>query len=101
VRPPWGAQTTLDPEQMKKWTPNSRYGGHAFGFMPDPKNNRTRDTQFAQVPRGEGEDPAVDQRIFPLRTRQRRRSADLHDLLRAARAGPGPEGPDAYPPTSG
>ncbi|MDO8970973.1 MAG: family 43 glycosylhydrolase, partial [Saprospiraceae bacterium] len=26
-----GAQTTLDPEQMKKWTPNSLYGGHAFG----------------------------------------------------------------------
>ncbi len=41
------AQTTLDPQQMKKWTPNSRYGGHAFGFMPDPKDNRTRDTQFA------------------------------------------------------
>jgi hypothetical protein len=31
---------------MKEWTPNSRYGGHAFGFMPDPKNNKTRDTQF-------------------------------------------------------
>ena len=27
-----GAQTSLDPQQMKKWTPNSRYGGHAFGF---------------------------------------------------------------------
>ena len=27
-----GAQTSLDPEQMKTWTPNSRYGGHAFGF---------------------------------------------------------------------
>lgn len=26
-----GAQTTLDPKQMKDWTPNSRYGGHAFG----------------------------------------------------------------------
>lgn len=26
-----GAQTTLDPEQAKKWIPNSRYGGHAFG----------------------------------------------------------------------
>ena len=26
-----GAQTTLDPQQMKQWTPNSRYGGHAFG----------------------------------------------------------------------
>lgn len=27
-----GAQTTLDPVQMKEWTPNSRYGGHAFGL---------------------------------------------------------------------
>jgi acetyl esterase/lipase len=26
------AQTTLDPNQMKEWTPNSSYGGHAFGF---------------------------------------------------------------------
>jgi acetyl esterase/lipase len=29
------AQTTLDPQQMKQWTPNSTYGGHAFGFRPD------------------------------------------------------------------
>ena len=42
------AQTTLDPSQMKEWTPNSRYGGHAFGFMPNPKDLKTRDTQFAQ-----------------------------------------------------
>lgn len=27
-----GAQTTLDPLQMKTWTPNSRYGAHAFGL---------------------------------------------------------------------
>ena len=40
-----GAQTSLDPQQLKEWTPNSRYGGHAFGFMPDPKDNATRDTQ--------------------------------------------------------
>ena len=26
------AQTTLDPKQMKEWTPNSKYGGHAFGM---------------------------------------------------------------------
>jgi acetyl esterase/lipase len=26
-----GAQTTLDPQQMKEWMPNSKYGGHAFG----------------------------------------------------------------------
>lgn len=25
-------QTSLDPEQMKEWTPNSTYGGHAFGI---------------------------------------------------------------------
>ena len=40
-----GAQTTLDPKQMKEWTPNSRYGGHAFGFMPGVDK---RDTQFAR-----------------------------------------------------
>ena len=28
-----GAQTTLDPKQMKEWTPNSKYGGHAFGIL--------------------------------------------------------------------
>ncbi len=33
-----GAQTTLDPKQMKEWIPNSRYGGHAFGiFKPGEK----------------------------------------------------------------
>jgi hypothetical protein len=42
------AQTSLDPQQMKQWTPNSRYGGHAFGFMKDPKNSKTRDTQFTK-----------------------------------------------------
>ena len=25
------AQTSLDPKQLKAWTPNSKYGGHAFG----------------------------------------------------------------------
>ncbi len=35
-------QTTLDPQQMKDWTPNSRYGGHAFGFSPD------KDKQLSQ-----------------------------------------------------
>lgn len=43
-----GAQTSLDPQQLKEWTPNSRYGGHAFGFMPNPNDVKTRDTQFPQ-----------------------------------------------------
>jgi acetyl esterase/lipase len=42
-----GAQTSLDPLQLKEWTPNSRYGGHAFGFM-DPSDLATRDTRFAE-----------------------------------------------------
>ena len=32
-----GAQTTLDPQQMKEWTPNSKYGGHAFGAGAFPE----------------------------------------------------------------
>ena len=42
-----GAQTSLDPQQLKEWTPNSRYGGHAFGFM-DPNDLKSRDTRFAE-----------------------------------------------------
>jgi acetyl esterase/lipase len=42
-----GAQTSLDPAELKEWTPNSRYGGHAFGFM-DPENLGTRDTRFTE-----------------------------------------------------
>lgn len=45
-----GAQTTLDPQQMKEWTPNSKYGGHAFGFMTaDPK---TKETAFSLFLKG-------------------------------------------------
>lgn len=42
-----GAQTSLDPKELKEWTPNSRYGGHAFGFM-DPNDTKSRDTRFAE-----------------------------------------------------
>ena len=41
-----GAQTTLDPAEMQAWTPNSVYGGHAFGFMSDPDDLATRDRSF-------------------------------------------------------
>ena len=40
------AQTTLDPWQMKDWTPNSKYGGHAFGFVADEKNKITQFDAF-------------------------------------------------------
>ncbi|QDU94000.1 alpha/beta hydrolase [Lignipirellula cremea] len=35
-----GAQTSLDPKQMKEWMPNSRYGGHAFGLNADGKRSQ-------------------------------------------------------------
>ena len=41
------AQTSLDPQQMKAWTPNSKYGGHAFGFWPAPQDLKDRDNHFA------------------------------------------------------
>jgi acetyl esterase/lipase len=34
-----GAQTTLDPHQMRAWTPNSKYGAHAFGITEDVSKN--------------------------------------------------------------
>jgi acetyl esterase/lipase len=43
-----GAQTTLDPKQMKEWTPNSRYGGHAFGFAGDPARKLSQFDEFLQ-----------------------------------------------------
>ncbi len=36
-----GAQTTLDPQQMIEWTPNSRYGNHAFGIEPEKGSDQT------------------------------------------------------------
>lgn len=33
-----GPQTTLDPQQMREWTPNSKYGGHAFSKAGEFKN---------------------------------------------------------------
>jgi acetyl esterase/lipase len=32
-----GAQTSLDPQQVRAWIPNAHYGGHAFGFVGDGK----------------------------------------------------------------
>ena len=41
-----GAQTSLDPHQMREWMPNITYGGHAFGFVTDPKSRATAFQQF-------------------------------------------------------
>jgi acetyl esterase/lipase len=41
-----GAQTSLDPHQMKEWIPNSRYGAHAFGFLGDPKQKLSAFDEF-------------------------------------------------------
>ena len=40
------AQTTLDPAQMKEWTPNSRYGGHAFGFSANAAKKTSQFDEF-------------------------------------------------------
>jgi len=38
-----GAQTSLDPKELREWIPNSVYGGHAFGFAA---KGRTRPQEF-------------------------------------------------------
>jgi len=38
-----GAQTSLDPKELREWIPNSIYGGHAFGFA---QAGRTRAQEF-------------------------------------------------------
>lgn len=37
-----GAQTSLDPQELKQWIPNAVYGGHAFGFAA-PGRGRTQE----------------------------------------------------------
>lgn len=38
-----GAQTSLDPKELREWIPNAVYGGHAFGFAAQ---GRTRAQEF-------------------------------------------------------
>ena len=38
-----GAQTSLDPKELREWIPNAIYGGHAFGFAA---KGRTRAQEF-------------------------------------------------------
>jgi len=40
------AQTSLDPQQMRDWTPNSVYGGHAFGFAGNANDRTATFEQF-------------------------------------------------------
>jgi acetyl esterase/lipase len=48
-----GAQTTLDPAQMKEWTPNSRYGAHAFGIYKEVKGKPVADFEAYLAKRDE------------------------------------------------
>jgi hypothetical protein len=41
-----GAQTCLDPKLMKEWMPNSKYGGHAFGFAADAEKKLSQFDAF-------------------------------------------------------
>jgi acetyl esterase/lipase len=42
-----GAQTSLDPQQMRDWMPNAIYGGHAFGFRDQfPQTDQAKVAEF-------------------------------------------------------
>ena len=77
------AQTSLDPKQLKEWTPNSRYGGHAFGYMVDVLPRQA----VRRIPRPPRRAPAMDQRVLAVRARHLRRSAGLPHLPRCPALG--------------
>lgn len=60
-----GAQTTLDPMLMKQWTPNSKYGGHAFGrrsftaFLADREQILPWITEYSPYALVSEDDPGV------------------------------------------
>lgn len=41
-----GAQTSLDPKEVREWIPNAIYGGHAFGFT---RKGRARPAEFEEL----------------------------------------------------
>lgn len=45
-----GAQTSLDPKQLREWIPNSIYGGHAFGYSA-PGRGRPEEFELALADR--------------------------------------------------
>ena len=47
-----GAQTSLDPTELREWIPNAVYGGHAFGFK-GPGRNRADEFELLIANRGE------------------------------------------------
>ena len=73
-----GAQTTLDPRQAKEWTPNSRYGGHAFGRDRRADAGRPQRLQPAARRAGGGQSPG--------------QSVDRRQLRRLCRLDPGLSG---------
>lgn len=40
-----GAQTSLDPKELREWIPNAIYGGHAFGFA-QPGRSRAQEFEL-------------------------------------------------------
>jgi acetyl esterase/lipase len=45
-----GAQTSLDPKQLREWISNAEYGGHAFGFA-GPGRNRPQEFELLMANR--------------------------------------------------
>ena len=45
-----GAQTSLDPKELREWISNAEYGGHAFGFA-GPGRNRLQEFELLQANR--------------------------------------------------
>ncbi len=76
-----GAQTSLDPLQLREWIPNMRYGGHAFGFSK--ANARLA---VPAVLRPSRRRARLDQGILTLRSCRSRRPARFPPLPKSGQA---------------
>lgn len=60
-----GAQTSLDPKELREWMPNYRYGGHAFGFATFDSFHAGRDKvakllkQYSPIEHVSKDDPPI------------------------------------------
>ena len=91
-----GAQTSLDPKELREWMPNAIYGGHAFGFA-GAGPQRGREEFELLIANREKVLPWIKE-YSPIELVTQGRSADLPRLSEpedAAGARPEGAGPDA------
>jgi hypothetical protein len=70
---PLGAQTLLDPREMREWMPNYTYGAHAFGLPSFQSLIDDRDRVLPWIKEYSPIEQVSRRRLRTVATKQRRR----------------------------